>query len=189
MEQSTKENLENELDALHKEDEEIKRKIQNIYKRSLESPAEAKICEDWIAESITNPLFKSLRFPVLVSGITGNNTGVFGHDFGAKQFSLVKVRPCDKELKGMTFLGIYIGRIARGVSASFNTKTCVLEIGFSYHNPAIWVPELNRIVWGDGSWWGAIKSIDELGDISDEDIKNTWYVKLLSKNTGEPNGN
>ena len=48
-------------------------------------------------------------------------------------------------------------------------------------NPAIFVPELKKIIYGYESWWGAITNKDDLSDlnISDEDIENTWYVQLL----------
>ena len=31
---------------------------------------------------------------------------------------------------------------------------------------------------GAKSWWGVIKSIEEIKDITDDDISNVWYVKL-----------
>ena len=48
-------------------------------------------------------------------------------------------------------------------------------------NPAIFVPELKKIIYGCESWWGTINNQDDLSDlnISDDDIQNTWYVKLL----------
>ena len=48
-------------------------------------------------------------------------------------------------------------------------------------NPAIYVPELGKIIFGMESWWGIIESPEELKDISDDDISNTWYVKLLQE--------
>lgn len=46
-------------------------------------------------------------------------------------------------------------------------------------NPAIFVPELGKIIFGMESWWGRIKSEEELKDITDGDIENVWYVKML----------
>ena len=46
-------------------------------------------------------------------------------------------------------------------------------------NPAIYVPELRKIVFGCESWWGEIQSPDEIKDITDDDISNVWYVKLV----------
>lgn len=45
--------------------------------------------------------------------------------------------------------------------------------------PAIFVPELKKIIYGCESWWKTIRSVDEFSKISNEDINNTWYVKLL----------
>jgi hypothetical protein len=50
------------------------------------------------------------------------------------------------------------------------------------YNPAIFVPELNDIVYGAASWWGEIEDEDELNDlITDDTIESVWYVKLLKK--------
>jgi hypothetical protein len=45
----------------------------------------------------------------------------------------------------------------------------------------IFIPEVNEVVWGCGSWWGKIKSEDDLKTITDEDINNVWYVKALNQ--------
>lgn len=46
-------------------------------------------------------------------------------------------------------------------------------------NPAIFVPELNKIIWGMECWWSEIESIDKSKAITDKDIENQWYVQLL----------
>lgn len=50
-----------------------------------------------------------------------------------------------------------------------------------YTNPAIFVPDLNRVVWGMESWWGPIESKEKLHQITDEDISNVWYVKAAKE--------
>lgn len=52
-------------------------------------------------------------------------------------------------------------------------------INSTMNNPAIFVPELKKIIYGCESWWKTIQSVDEFSKISNEDINNTWYVKLL----------
>lgn len=52
-------------------------------------------------------------------------------------------------------------------------------INSTMNNPAIFVPELKKIIYGCESWWKTIRSVDEFSKISNEDIDNTWYVKLL----------
>lgn len=96
--------------------------------------------------------------------------GFMGHKIG----SLVKIRPCDDK---KTYLGFYLGELAKGSSISVSEDKIQLE--WSGHNPAIFVPELGRIVMGYESWWGEIENEDQLKQISDDDIQNVWYVKLL----------
>lgn len=86
---------------------------------------------------------------------------------------LVKVRHCDSE---KTYLGIHLGDLP--VSTYVTYKDRELKVS-QMINPAIFVPELSRVVYGCESWWGFIDSMDELSDITDEDIQSQWYVKLL----------
>lgn len=55
----------------------------------------------------------------------------------------------------------------------------LVAIRSTMNNPAIFVPELKKIIYGCESWWKTIRSVDEFSKISNEDINNTWYVKLL----------
>ena len=49
-------------------------------------------------------------------------------------------------------------------------------------NPAILVFELKKVIYGCGSWWGSIKSEEELDKlITDESIADLWYVKILKE--------
>lgn len=90
---------------------------------------------------------------------------------------LVKVRPCGEEHEGKTYLGIHIGDVALGSSVSITDSEIVC--GWSRHNPGIYVPALDKMVYGCESWWGEIKGPDDLKDISDDDIENQWYVKAI----------
>jgi hypothetical protein len=105
----------------------------------------------------------------------------------------VSIRVCDDN-EEKTRLGVYLGEIAQGISASllpmdYPTTGSVqtddvnaphtLVLGQAYHNPAIFVPSLGRIVFGNASWWGKIESPDHLKQITDEVIDNVWYVQAL----------
>ena len=94
-----------------------------------------------------------------------------------KSGCLVKIRPCGEEYKNKTYIGFYIGDLALG--SSISVKENKIQVEFSGHNPAIFVPELRKVVYGYESWWGQIKDESELESITDEDIQNVWYVKLL----------
>ena len=93
---------------------------------------------------------------------------------------LVRVRPCNEKYKNKTYLGIKLGDIALGSNMKMvDDKTIQLE--YSHFNPAMYVPELDEVIYGCGSWWSEIKNEDELKEITDEDIHNTWYVKLAKE--------
>lgn len=96
--------------------------------------------------------------------------------FGDKSGSLVSIRPCGKEYNNKTYLGFYIGEVALG--SSIGLEDDKLQCNFANHNPAIFVPELGKIIYGCESWWGEIKSEADFKRISDEDIENVWYVQL-----------
>lgn len=91
---------------------------------------------------------------------------------------LVAVRPCGPEYQDKTYLGILLGDLPLNIYAAYNPETKVLEIG-GHKNPAILVPELQKIIWGCESWWHKINTEEELREISDDDIQNVWYVKML----------
>lgn len=99
-----------------------------------------------------------------------------------KTGSPVKVRPCGEEYKGKTYFGILIGDVALSISESINKDDPnTLHIGRSFYNPAIFIPELKKVVYGCESWWDKIETEEELKEvITDETIKNTWYVKMLT---------
>lgn len=92
--------------------------------------------------------------------------------------SLVKIRPCNKEYGDKTYLGLYLGNQPWSQTVSYNSESGELTVGMTT-NPAIYVFELQRIIFGAESWWSIIENTEELEDITDEDINNQWYVKAL----------
>lgn len=102
--------------------------------------------------------------------------------FGGKQKpgAMVAVRPCGEEYEGRTYLGMYLCSAPTGIVGKQLGTTIVLHMT-DYTNPAIYIPELDQIVWGYGSWWGEIESEDQLRQITDEDIQNIWYVRALKE--------
>ena len=100
----------------------------------------------------------------------------------------VSVRPCGNEYGDKTYLGIYMGdmpqlemavkdRPEHGDKALYITRRDFMG------NPAIYVPDLNQIIYGAESWWGVIKSPNELRQITNADIDNVWYVQALKSLT------
>ncbi len=90
--------------------------------------------------------------------------------------SLVTIRPCDEQYKDKTFLGFLLGEIALNTMLSITDDK--ISCGFANYNPAIYVPELNKVIYGCESWWGMVNSEEDFKKISDQDIENIWYVKL-----------
>lgn len=97
----------------------------------------------------------------------------------AKPGDLVAVRPCAERYGDKTYLGIFIGYFARGVGIEGDGENYVLS--YLMHNPAIFIPETKSVVFGAGSWWHVIGSPEELEEITNETIQNTWYVKALKE--------
>ena len=118
------------------------------------------------------PDFKSryLEFPLAVQGIELRGCLPSMREVG----KLVRVRLCDDD---KTYLGVYLGELARAPMAYTRSDSQNLIVSL-YQNPALYVPALSRIVWGDESWWSIIESEDDLRDISNDDIASQWYVRL-----------
>lgn len=173
--------LAEELAQIDRDIKRLEERRREIYKLSLEAPEEDKVCSDVLAEMCSEaPLFPEMGYPITVSRI--NMVPSDDNPFCLRvEPKLVAVRPVDDE---RTYLGVYMGDLPLGSGAYFHPESGVLSLKHSHHNPAIVVPALKRIVMGCESWWGEIKSEDDLRKITDEDIDNLWYVKLLRKMTG-----
>lgn len=119
------------------------------------------------------------QFPLEISEVKTKGFGI-KKGIGADMGDWVAVRPCAKECEGKTFLGIYLGDIAIGAT-SFVEKATQALVVVPHSNPAIYIPDLKRVVFGCESWWGKIDSPEDLQQITDQDIQNIWYVKALKE--------
>lgn len=121
-----------------------------------------------------------IEFPITVTGFDRGVSEVLKARFLSHELtgSWLSVRLVGEE---GTRLGVLLGEIARGTYVAFEPKTGRLSFDFCLHNPAIWVPSLNRVVWGCESWWGVISSPEQLRNITDADIENIWYVRALKE--------
>ncbi len=154
--------------------------IENEIISSEEKQKFSKLMAELAKEMEENPIIieSEMEFPLTVDNL---NIKVKPVSIGFRQIqpgTLVKIRPCAEEYQKKTYLGIYLGDLMAGVMCAFRPKTQQLDI-ISNNNPAIFVPDLKRIIWGMESWWGEIKTEDEIKDITDDDIANVWYVKIL----------
>ena len=115
-----------------------------------------------------------IEFPVEVSAIKNTGSRHYkSHEVG----SWVSIRPVGDD---KTYLGVYLGDQILEAMHSYNLESKELSI-YPHTNPAIYVPDLKKVVWGCESWWGTIDFPDDLKKISDIDIQNIWYVKVLKE--------
>ena len=91
--------------------------------------------------------------------------------------TLVACRPCDEQYKDKTYLGFYLGELPAMQWPSVNKDEQKIQM-MTIRNPAMFVPEIGKVIWGAGSWWKIINSVEEFREITNEDINNTWYVQL-----------
>jgi hypothetical protein len=66
--------LKAELDALNEHIKALEAERATIYERSLAAPDEEKVCQDWIAESLSE-VPNEMRFPITVHGIAWEGCG------------------------------------------------------------------------------------------------------------------
>jgi hypothetical protein len=125
-----------------------------------------------------------MKYPITVNKINFENMGkLYKQGFkGGAVGKFVAIRPVADEFEGKTYLGLYLGEIAAlGPTFRYNKESQELEVSHSGYNPAIYVFDLQQIIFGYESWWGIIKSEDQLKQITDADIENVWYVKALKQ--------
>lgn len=119
-----------------------------------------------------------IEYPVTVNGINKSFHKYWENN--EECGTLVKIRPCNEEYGSRTYLGILLGHLPVGISVTHNERTCELTAA-TFSNPAIFVPELKKIIFGMESWWGKIEDPEEIKVITDEEIHNLWYVKRMKE--------
>ncbi|MGE4484590.1 MAG: hypothetical protein AB7C97_05690 [Oscillospiraceae bacterium] len=138
------------------------------------------VAED-ICESCEKYKSRYIEYPLTIQGIEQTFIEDCKHHLhGCGQ--LVKINPCGKGYGGKTYLGILLGDLPIGTTVSFHHDDEKLHIG-AWTNPAIFVPELKKIIYGMESWWEEIDKPEDLKDITPEIIQNVWYVKMLNEIT------
>ena len=120
-----------------------------------------------------------MKYPITVNKIEFDKSDLIQEKvlFG-EVGDMVSIRPCADEYKNKTFLGILLGELPLGYSVSLK-EGGILIVRRSSFNPAIFVPDINKTIFGCESWWGVIKDEKQLKEITDKDINNVWYVKAL----------
>lgn len=134
-----------------------------------------KFMESFVCDNYKN-LY--IEYPIEVSKINCEKQ-TYGYEDGDIG-GFVSIRPCAEEYQNKTYLGIYLGDLPISPTVTHNSETKELNVGFM-NNPAIFVFDLKRIVYGCESWWGLIENEEDLRQITDADINNVWYVKILKE--------
>lgn len=115
-----------------------------------------------------------IEFPIEISAVRHQQTLEADAELIGKW---VSIRPVSAKA---TYLGVYLGDLGRNIMHSYNTQSKELTV-LMHRNPAIYVPDLKMVIWGDSSWWGVIRCPEDLRQITDSDIQNIWYVKALKE--------
>lgn len=136
------------------------------------------------AECESCPYFESkfIEYPLTITAIEDKTVKPYNSSYEVGSFC--KIKPCNEEYEGKTYLGVYLGELPIGIYTTWDKKTGVLSNSMRY-NPAIFVPELNKIIYGCESWWGIIDKLKDFKEISKEEIDNVWYVQMFKELSGE----
>lgn len=125
-------------------------------------------------------------FPRYIAGVDFDSLGdLIGAGISCDAGAFVSIRPCAAAYGNKTYLGLYLGDMALGLSLGYDDKTMNIVPRRGSYNPAIYVFDLKKIIYGAESWWGEIESEKDLHNISDMDINNVWYVKALQQLHGQ----
>lgn len=136
-----------------------------------------KLITEDVCEGCETYSSRYIEYPLTIQGIEDHfSENCKHHLYGCGQ--LVKINPCGEEYGGKTYLGILLGDLPISATVSFHHDDQKIHIG-AMTNPAIFVPEIKKIIYGCESWWGKIADINQVKDITDADIENVWYVQLF----------
>lgn len=116
--------------------------------------------------------------------LKGGRTDGDGGFTGTKTGDLVSVKKASKDKDEKTYMGIYIGESPIGMVAHHDKRDDKITVSMK-KNPMIFVPETKEIIYGCQSWWRKIKSEKEFKAITNDDIENTWYVKMMKEMSDE----
>lgn len=107
----------------------------------------------------TCPKYRSryIEYPIEVSSIElADGVNLYKNSVGR----IVRIKPCLEETEGKEYLGIFLGEMFSFNAVSYKRQEKHLVIN-PVLNPAIYIPELKRIVYGYESWWSFMEDEEE----------------------------
>lgn len=122
---------------------------------------------------------KFIEYPIVVNAIEQKPIDYSDILYKSYVGKPVAVRLCNND---KTYLGLFLGELPSSSTISLN-KENVLTVNHMM-NPAMFVPELNKIVFGYESWWKILENEKNFKEISDTDIENIWYIRALKSVCG-----
>lgn len=176
--------IELELAGVRAQVEAFEVKQRDVYRRSLEAAEEDKVAKDFYSGMLSKERFpfREIEYPLQINGIAWKDQIPPVWDNHRHEPGIwVKVRPVKEEYGKKTYLGVMLGSMALGVTCQQNVETGILHLSHGHHNPAMYVPDLKKVIFGAASWWAPIENEEDLSSISDADIENVWYVRALKE--------
>lgn len=164
------------LTQIRAERRRLEEEERAIYRASIrETDPALKMCEDGIAELLAEPsLFPRLEPPFWVAGIAWAEHA--GEGWIERPWEPTEKWPmpwCSVRLvgddSGRTYLGIMLGDVYTSMQVSLSADG-VLAVGPAKGNPCMYVPALQRLVFGYGSWWSPLTDPERVREISDADL-------------------
>jgi hypothetical protein len=149
------------------------KEYMKIKEEDFLSPKRWKFKDNFICDQYKS---RYIEYPIEVTKIIYDNDRHGLRDSQVGKFA--KIAPCGEEHKGKTYLGLYLGDLPINSHVTHSHVTGELNVSFMT-NPAIFVFDLNKIVYGMESWWGIIETENDLKEITEDTINNQWYVKAL----------
>ncbi|WP_373261955.1 hypothetical protein [Hungatella hathewayi] len=129
-------------------------------------------------EACINYRSKYIEYPIKVCSIElAEGLDLYKKSVG----KIVRIKRCLEETEEKEYLGILLGEMFSCNAVSYKRKTGLLVVN-PVLNPAIYVPELKKIVYGYESWWSFVQSQDEIKSISKDDVLRQFFIRILEEN-------
>jgi hypothetical protein len=155
MSTTEKPSLSDELANLEAELADLNDRRVDLYRRSLQAAQHEKACGDLVSNAmLTGPLGKQnkIEWPVQLNGIGWVPDGppVYSRRDPSAWVRIQVIGTSELHL------GLHLGDVATAVQAHIGQQDKMLHLSYQGHNPAVYVPALNKIVMGFAAMWAPL---------------------------------